>query len=343
MAVALSTVFAWLTYKIVEKPIRSDRSRGGKVFALATAMSCVAGVGLALFKSGDLPSHMPAYVTSASNADPWWRDVKVNCQGVMSPITENDFCIVSLVQDPKSPVDLGLGDSHAFAFASGLALHGGIGAKNLYLVSRAGCPPFISVDRYEDGQRRSCDFEKIIDRLSAGRGIKNLILIGRYAFYASGDGYGSDGGLKPGTVKIVRNSMTQDLGGDDYASVLADGLKTTLLTVKAARITVVLEAPELGFDPKSCVDVRPVRLTNHVRTPCAITRREVDLRQQNYKAPFLDVLKGFPAVRVIDPMDSLCDAALCYGIDGNEVRYTDDNHVNAIGASKVLKALAEGG
>jgi hypothetical protein len=342
MAVALSTVFAWLTYKIVEKPIRSDRSRGGKVAALAAAMSCVAAVGLALFESGDLPSHMPAYVTSASNAGPWWHDVKVNCEGVMSPITENDFCIVSLIQDPKSPIDLVLGDSHAFAFASGLALPGGIGAKNLYVVSRAGCPPFISVDRYEDGQRRSCDFEEIINRLSAGRGIKNLILIGRYAFYASGDGYGSDGGLKPGNVSIVRHSMRPDLGEDDYASVLADGLKTTLLTVKAARITVVLEAPELGFDPKSCVDVRPVRLTTHVRTPCAITRREVDLRQQNYKAPFLDVLKGFPTVRVIDPMDTLCDAALCYGIDGNEVRDTDSNHVNALGASKVLKALAEG-
>lgn len=329
-AAALSFPLAWITYKLVEQPIRRGLNLRTKIIGLSSGMTVVAALGLLLFINGGL-DRSRTYVSSIASS---WKDVKESCEGIITTITKNDICIVSTKQDPAEPIDLVVGDSHASAFASGL-IHSDIGGKNMFMVSLPGCPPFISVDRYESGLKRSCGFDEIIPRLSKGRGINNLILIGRYAFYASGDGYGSDGGLKPGTVAITR----QGAGGQDYPSILTEGLEATLKTIKAQKITLLLQAPELGFDIKSCEDTRPVRLSNHVRSPCAVKRVNVEERQRIYRPMFDSVLKRFPAVAIIDPMQDLCDTSYCYGMKGNQMLYIDDNHVSPIGAAAVLSHL----
>lgn len=334
IATVLSVVLAWLTYQFVEKPIRRRPVALPNALKLSGALGVIACSGLFVFLHGAPPTPLgPAYVSSVSNTGPWWDGVKRSCEGVIATTTSNDFCIVSKHQDANAPVDLVIGDSHSYAFGQGLAVTG-LGAQNLVLVSRAGCPPFLSVERYESGRRRACDFDQIINKF-AGRKIRNLVLIARYSFYATGDGYRADGGLQPGIVAI----QSKDHSEGDYPSILAEGLARTLNEVKAQKITILLQAPELGFDIKSCQDTRPVRLRSHVRTPCAIPRSDVEERQNSYKPLFLKVLNGFPNVNVIDPMDSLCDSKWCYGMIGSQVLYVDDNHVSSIGATKVLSSF----
>ncbi|WP_271586823.1 acyltransferase family protein [Bradyrhizobium sp. CCBAU 53415] len=324
-AVGLSFPLAWLTYRFVEQPIRNGFQAHQKVLELSMAMASIAIIGLGLFFNEGADQ-----ASSIATLDTKWLDAKLTCDGLVQSHAPNNRCIASIIQD-DAPIDLVIGDSHAFAFASGL-IRPGIVPKNTFLISLAGCPPFLSVDRYEDGIKRYCDFASIIDKIRHGRSINRLILIGRYAFYASGDGYGSDGGLKPGTVAISRPGRT----GGSYIEILVSGLEATLRTLRAARTILVLQAPELGFDIKSCEDSRPVRLSSHVRVPCAISRRDVEDRQSIYRPAFNAVLKDFSAVEVIDPMQHLCDRDLCYGAKDALVLYTDDNHVSPDGAAEVF-------
>jgi peptidoglycan/LPS O-acetylase OafA/YrhL len=338
IAAVLSIVLAWLTYELIEKPIRFGAwpTLKAKAIALAGAMSAIAAAGAFLLMSDGIPQRLPAYaaVKTSPKGNPWLQ-ATISCK--LTGLDRNTTCYRSARQEPSSPVDLIIGDSHAEALSRGLSLVNSpaFGQSDLYIVSPPGCPPFFDIERLEEGVRRKCDVGGAMEQVLGERELGTVMLVGRYAMYATGDGYGVDGGLPSRFIEIRRSDGTPEA---NYASVLAFGLRRTLdrLASKARRIFVALDVPELGFDPQSCVDSRPVRLTAHVREPCAVSRADVERRQASYRPLFETVLKRFPNVAVIDPMSQLCDGQWCYGRDGSHLLYDNADHVHQFGAAKIL-------
>lgn len=113
----------------------------------------------------------------------------------------------------------------------------------------------------------------------------------------------------------------------------------TELVESGKRVIFVHSVPELDFRPSTCVDSRPLRLTNHVKTPCSIERKLVTERQKTYRRIVKKVLDKFPEVQVVDPIDALCTTKECFAMDGKSVLYRDHSHLSVDGSFFVANKL----
>jgi peptidoglycan/LPS O-acetylase OafA/YrhL len=66
-AVACAVVLAWLTYWLIENPVRRMRSAGIQVAGLASAMTIVACLGLLVFRQGGFPARFPRIIQELAN------------------------------------------------------------------------------------------------------------------------------------------------------------------------------------------------------------------------------------------------------------------------------------
>jgi hypothetical protein len=123
------------------------------------------------------------------------------------------------------------------------------------------------------------------------------------------------------------------------------GLRETLehLITKKNRLVFVLDVPELSFDPKSCVDSRPLKLTNDLNKTCAIPRKDFDKRIKEYRDMAMSVLKDYPSIKVFDAAAQLCDQQWCWAIKDGKMLYRDGDHLSLDGArmeaGELLKLL----
>jgi len=121
--------------------------------------------------------------------------------------------------------------------------------------------------------------------------------------------------------------------------VLADGLHATLQRLQAegsTRVHVLLQPPELGFDPRNCLEFG-LRLRSE--QACTITRSAVEQRQQSYRQAMEQVLTRHPDVAVHDPMRVLCDASACRATASGKTLYRDDDHLSLDGTAWVFERL----
>ncbi len=86
---------------------------------------------------------------------------------------------------------------------------------------------------------------------------------------------------------------------------------------------------------------RPIRLTNKVKTPCAVPRAEFDERNREFKARVTEIVEARPDVKVVDLSEALCDENYCYGGRDGVLYYTDDDHLSNRGSEYVVERLWE--
>src|SRR5262249_47628573 len=114
----------------------------------------------------------------------------------------------------------------------------------------------------------------------------------------------------------------------------------TRLLEKKKKIVFVVDVPELGFDPKSCVDSRPLRITHRLKAPCAISRAKFDQEFREYREAVFAVLKEFPSVKVFDPSPVLCDEKYCWAMKDGKSLYQGSDHLSVDGSKLIAAKLA---
>ena len=136
-ALALAIVLAWLTYLLIEKPLRFGGHRRRKTLALAVAMIAIAGVGFACFKTENSHSwffaghlnqaeEINALVSVAQTHQKQWQDPKqtVKCFQLPPPYDTptGDFFARNGCLDTVAgrPTVLLMGDSHSASLSLGL-------------------------------------------------------------------------------------------------------------------------------------------------------------------------------------------------------------------------------
>lgn len=195
---ALSVALAWVSCKFIENPVRHARRLPGGVVLGGTALASVAALGFGgwLYVKDGVPDRFgpEARVHIAATGDflqDWSRcDIAPDL-----PLQGLEVCRIGPEGLPKVLV---WGDSHVRAFREGLDLAAHEAGTPSLLIWRAGCPPLLGLRKTESAatpsQDKACELANVQIGQSFGRldSLSSVLLIGRWGYYTSGQGFGLD-------------------------------------------------------------------------------------------------------------------------------------------------------
>lgn len=334
--ISLTLCIAYLSWRVIEAPFRNP----SRVSVLGIWSGALVG-SLVLLTVGfifQFYAGMPGRFSSVDFKQ--FQPINLpaedrHCRAIVPGLSEN--CLASMNVEKGGPIDLlFLGDSHSQAFAAGVIdRHPEL---RVLSIGRDGCLPFVGVERYDMKEKINCG--EAFKYLEAHHStIKKIVLVGRYSYYAEGSGFGEidNAGRRPGSIHIQPAGFAERVDVQSYSEVMATGLKDTIDELNMrSKLYFVHQVPELGFDPKDCIDFG-ARFKRH--KTCTIPRVEVMKRQSKYRVAVDQVLVSYPEVTVVDPLNTLCGTESCSALLSDKVLYRDDDHISIEGVGLLSKNL----
>ncbi len=324
----LSILFAHLTWRWVETPVRRKRKLS-PVLALTTLLFCLGVWGGWVFYAKGYPGRMAGYgedMASMELSMPRWNRT---CPKGFKP-DNMTLCLFK-----STPSTQGLtkgvlltGDSHAVAFAGAAKYlaEGPLSALSMRVLAKGGCMPFAWMEMLNSVDDCHPFYRDLYAMAATDPALQTIILVGRWAIRLNGKGFGFD----EMPLHLFRDVRLTD-AAPKQEELFEKGLRETLttLTHTGRDVIFVHQVPELGFKPNYCLS-RPYSL--YPRHPCTIPREVVEARQAPYRAIVADILNDFPGVRVFDPLPYLCDDQACRARINGVFLYSDDDHLSNEGA-----------
>ncbi len=334
-AVALSVPLAWLTYILLEKPIRRGGYTGLKVTVLFVVIGAVGGMGYACYRSDGLTGR--ASIKNAENVlgDLSWRPEEYSDATCRKYFPKFEYC--RLAVDAQPTVAL-IGDSHANHFFFGLAEQYRKINENLVMLGGAACPPLIDIlSRYRGKrdycQNKSSDAIKEVANLSS---VRTVILAGNWHLYINGsrlaEHYRTD---PPWEIRIIGKPTEED-----NVNVFTGQLKRTIefLKLHSKNVIVVRQIPELNYELPRCLVLRPIEIARK-ETRCETASGEERAYLEEYLKHFDRVLADEPGVTVWDPYPYFCDDRKCISIINGKPLYRDEAHLSKLGSEYFAKRV----
>ena len=316
---ALALLFAWLTYRWVERPARGGAfSRIPDRWIAPAAL--VASVAVALL------AHAAMHGAK--------RRVAATGQRVFAAARADRMqhrCWSNTVEDARTPCLLGdrtatttialLGDSHAEHWLGGLDRAGREHGWRIDVMVKGGCPVAdmseLGSQRFERYYRQCARYrEAMLQRIVAMR--PAAVVLSSWDHYIPPDGKAEDWQVSP--AKWERGLRRT------YARLAAAGIHTIVLR----------DVPRTGFDVPACLSRRAAKLP--FARPCDFDRAtsvsRVAIAAQDRAA------RGLP-VRIVDMNDQLCDLPRCQVVRNGVVVFTDDNHLTASFSRSIAPVLGQ--
>jgi SGNH domain (fused to AT3 domains) len=195
----------------------------------------------------------------------------------------------------------------------------------------AACPPVININVKEGDIDRHCnrnnDWAQAI--LTRRPDIKTVILSSLGTPYFNGSapsGYSRDAAFRIETTTY--DGTLEDI----FYHGLSDSVSNLLTAGK--RVILMIDTPEMDFDPSRCVVDRPLRSllarTGSVR--CSVTRSEYLKRNREYREILSKIRREHPGVLIYDPIDVFCDARMCNVFHNGHSMYRDGDHLSVYGS-----------
>ena len=303
---ASSMVLAWLTYQLVEKPIRFSKISKPAVPALATAMSAMLIVGILAFQARVVPeSASNPQIAEISRASSDWGYGKE-----------------TTIRGDSPHAVLFFGDSHMEHYLpriERLMRERAAPVRTVIFKTEGGCAPIPGIER------RSQDCARFVDSGFAAAmdpSVDTVVIaaswvgfLARPDYYRAGDA--SQASIDPGADWVLK-------GFED---------RLARLTAAGKRVVLVLSSPRgSAFDPKAAIGRGWTNLTiNHVFEPTRRIQAPIDARLREIAAR--------AGATAVDPADWLCSASSCATADRlGRPLYKDESHLRASFA-RTLDAL----
>lgn len=344
-ALILSFVLAWLTYRMIEQPVRLVRPTWRKTVVLCTLMVLVGYAGFNAYSRDGLPFRQAVKPLVAFNDENFgWHDFSDEYCNRQFPAIKYDTCRIAR---EKPPTIVLIGDSHSNALFPGLAEATASDRNgNVMNIGSVGHPPFVGVesgplgDDQQSKKNRAILFDQSVLFAEKTDSVRWVILASRGPLYLSGDYSWEHEGS--------RHDFSISLAGrpdiSDNREVWRIAMRQTLsrLLAKGKKVIFVLDNAELGFHPKECFDLRPVGFSKmKLLSPCAVSRKVYDNRNREYRELAASVLKDYPAVKVFDAAAQMCDDQWCWAVKHGDILYRDGDHLSAQGSRVVANELAK--
>jgi peptidoglycan/LPS O-acetylase OafA/YrhL len=309
-AVLASFLLAWLTYRLLERPIRFGGYPTAKTTVLVVLVAIVGYLGYNAHVRGGLAfrKHPAAEVLVPGEIGP--VDFLRHPHGRYPLCTPAEILADALrwqqyvrcfQSKPDDRVDFALvGDSHAEHLFAGLAE--ALPARNVAFYIRDGAP-FA-------GNR---DFDAVLAHVTASRDIDTVILTMNWAARKRHVPAGS--------------SLEAELAAT--ATRLIDSGKTVYLTD---------DVPAFPFQPQKCKYARSFGLG---RSTCTGGRDAMELRHREDIRALRGAIDIEPRLKLLGTWQYLCDDATCTMERDGRLLYRDDHHLNVEGSRYVACRLVE--
>ncbi|MCR1794756.1 acyltransferase [Leptospira sp. id769339] len=325
-AILLSFMFSVLTWHFVEKNIRFREHRGVTAGLLVTLLF-VAAAGYIIRINKGFKERVLEYEENAKTFE-YWIESDPFCQAKYKPDSGKDVMFCLIRDSTKDPDIVLIGDSHANALAHGLMRRFSASEHNFLQIGWSLCPPFIGAE--VDSERPCGDLSSAIIKFEKNPKVKKILLNSRGPRYLYGTGYGTEEKNAKGHIKY---SHRPDIA--DPKEAFREAMRDTLrrLTSSGKEVVFITDVPEIGFNPKKCVPLRPFNLHIDDEKPlCRIPRKDFDKRNSEYHELVKDVLREFPSVKLWEPWKYFCDDQWCSAFSGETLLYRDSNHISLKGS-----------
>lgn len=302
-AVALAVVLAWLTYRLIERPVRSGQGGPALVLGLLGLMvvaGLIAGLnqqkGGLLLKEGRSPQEVK---NEGDIGQEVFHDYVRNRFHLCTPVhirqeaVQLNGSVRCFQSQQDAPADIAIiGDSHAEPLFLGLAE--ALPAMNVVYYMRTSLP-FTS----------SREFEHIFSHVIGDDRLRTVILSAKW----SGNG---------------RKGLTMD------PDLFRDELAATVARLTDAHKTVYVtdDVPNFRFDPPKCKYERLFSGTS----ACAEGRNYFSHQYDTYYPILEFVVRRNGQAKILNTVKYFCDDKLCTMEKDGQLLYRDRNHLNINGS-----------
>ena len=246
-AVLISVVLAWLTYKLVERPIRFGNQNRNKTATLVLLIIVAGGVGYITFEKDGLGlrnENISRQILQLEQLDWVLKSADPECT---AKYPSSQFCNITNINRP--PDAIVFGDSHANHFYWGLSEYFKRNGGNLLNMGGGGCIPFFEIG---GSAHPTLDFDcytKMHDMYNFilhNKEIKTVFLSFHHSAYFQ---------------NFVRFSdhLNQINNKDNFENI-KDALVRTIQMLNASgkKVVIIYDLPDLSLDIKACINARPL-------------------------------------------------------------------------------------
>lgn len=345
---AVSVVLAYLSWRFVEQPVR--RATSLKLPSLylgaAAASACLVLIGGMIYLRDGMmnrfPSNVRAHIDASGDFLQDWSRCRTSETGALSGV---EVCPIGA---DGPPTFLVWGDSHVRAFKEGIELRAKERNASGLLIWHAGCPPLFDIEKQESAATRQQDADcasdnaRIREAVKDMPGIKSLLLIGRWSYYAEGKGIGND---DHNTIRLSRGGAKNSAISDQKALFNEAALSTLAeLSNSFERIFVLRQVPEIP-NYNSRIVARKIahgHLPSHTEgskstaVMFSLTRATIAKRTASSERPF-KARSTDGTITWLDPRDTFCSQDRCSAMQGGRSFYFDNNHITNTAALTLRK------
>jgi peptidoglycan/LPS O-acetylase OafA/YrhL len=327
IAVGVSFPLAWLTYRLVEIPVRFRWAYPKKPAVLMAIALITGATGYWTNQQSGYPERLIGRVNNSEIFNWGSRYENPACRQ-QYPDFKGDFCNL---QRTGLPTVLLFGDSHAMALNLGLSQALVDPKENLLNLAGSACIPFVDAKYDSSGRTLRAPYwcrdviNNILSLAESQDSIRTVILASHGAY---------------GKRSEYENPSPSESA--EYRAHLESIMQSTFLRLKAKgkRVIFIVDIPALEIDPRLCGKTRPFRLNASSEKDCSVRRRDFDEQRSDYRALLSSVFAAFPEVKVFDASSLLCTGEVCSGMQDGKILYLDKTHLSETGSVLVGTHLA---
>ena len=331
VVLVLSFLFAWLTYRWLEAPVR-QHARPATTWALALAVALLGTLGLAIHLAKGIPDRPgrlfdPAAEKLASSVV--FSPLKDVCHNLVKNNQGGGRFSCFLGEVGAKQTMVVYGDSHAMALLPAFEQYGKDRGVQIVFASQDACLPLSGVRVSDDAASCAAMVRKMVSLASTTNAFL-AVLVAHWSVYQSD---------QVGHVPFATGEEGKELFG---SSALKVGLRATLEKYKSMRIPIVF----IEDNPRQ---VTKLRLDGFIRFSGAayfnlMNRESVSLAEhKSFQAKVNEIIEdevsGYRQASVFNTDVALCRESVCPWVRNGKILYHDEDHLSVAGAMEIYPLL----
>ncbi|MGH8380632.1 acyltransferase family protein [Pseudomonas sp.] len=332
VVVLLSIVLAWLTYKLIERPVRVGKNNKHMVAVLVTLMGTVGISGYFTFTENGLPYR--AYHQRFSS---YANSIKVperasECFEIPYAYKKSEGWYCNLGKKDAPVKYFAYGDSHALSMVPALDKLGEDSEVRVQFTGTSGCPSLLGIQsmRGDAGiEKYNCRAlnERVFNHVKTQE-IENVILINRWNYYTGSIS-------RPAELNLISRSEEVPISKETSAKDFAWAVQNTVERYKSIGVNVILveDNPQQLREPNEVL--RKGFASDEHYLKFSVQRDE----HLNNQKSVNDIIRA-QGVKVINFDEVLCGGKICPLVKNSKFLYSDDDHLSVEGALNIYPILA---